>query len=118
MEPTIIKVSNLLSLMGMLAHSVNSGIKPSVDHQTKRVMEQVNEMVTDIPNRDSWRSYADPQEVFIEPEAVHAFIKLQSTVATFNTAFYHNTTALTQAAVITIEGYLNKIREYHGLKKL
>lgn len=104
--------------MGMLAHAVNSGIKPSVDHQTCRVMEAVNELVTNIPNRDSWRKYADPQEVFIEPEAVHAFIKLNSAVSSFITASYLNNTALTQASVATIEHYLNVIREYHGLKSM
>lgn len=118
MEANIIKVSNLLNVMSLLAHSIHSGIKPTVDHQSKRVMEQVNEIVTDIPNRSSWRKYADPQEVFIEPEAVHAFIKLQSAVATFNTAQYLNNTALTTATVMTIEHYLNIIREQHGLKHL
>lgn len=118
MEANIIKVSKLIEIMGLLAHAVHSGVKASVDFQTKRVREQINNIVDDLPNRENWKSYADPQEVFIDPEAVHAFIKLQSTVATFITAQYHNNISLTTAAVMTSEGYLNKIREFHGLRNL
>lgn len=118
MESYIVKVSNLQNVMSLLAHSINSGIKPTVEHQTARVMECVNHIVTDIPNRDSWRKYSDPQEVFIEPEAVHAFIKLQSSVATFIHAAYLNDTLLTTAQVQIIKHYLDTIRQYHGIKSL
>lgn len=118
MEANIIKVSNLLNVMSILAHAVNSGIKPTVDHNTNRVLECVMHIVEDIPNRKSWRSYTAAQEVFIEPEAVHAFIKLNSTVSQFISAQYHNDTHLTTASVVTIIEYLNKIRELHGLKHI
>ena len=118
MESNLIKVSNLLNTMGILAHAVNSGIKPTVDHNTHRVMECVLTIVEDIPNRSSWRSLTTPQEVFIKPEAVHAFIKLTSTVSQFIAAQYHNDIHLTTASVVMITEYLNKIRELHKLKPI
>ena len=116
--PLLIKLSNLHNIMGMLAHSLHTGIKHSVDHQTNRVMAEIDGMVGDCAVQKSWASYIDEQEVFKEPEFVHAFVKLQSTVPTFITAFYLGNVALTQAAYMTIKGYLNKIRAYHGLDNL
>ena len=40
-------------------------------------MEVVNEIVTDIPDRKSWRAFTTPQEVFIEPESLHAWAHSQ-----------------------------------------
>lgn len=118
MESNLIKVRNLLNTMGFLTYAVNSGIKPIVDYHTHRVLECVLTIVEDIPNRSSWRSLTTPQEVFIEPESVHAFIKLTSTVSQFIAAQYHNDIHLTTASVVMITEYLNKIRELHKLKPI
>lgn len=112
-----IKFSELLYQVSLLGLTVETD-KKLVNAQTKVIMNMVNEMVEDIPNKDKRKSYADPQEVFIEPVSVHAYIKLISTVSTFTTAYYLNNTALTQAAVMTIKGYLNKIRKEHGLRSI
>lgn len=118
MEKAIqIKFSELLNQVSLLGLTVETD-KKLVNEQTKLIMHTVNEMVKDIPNKDKWKSYADLQEVFIEPVSVHAYVKLVSTVSTFITAYYLNNTALTQAAVMTIKGYLNKTRKEHGLRSI
>lgn len=118
MEKAIqIKFSELINQVSLLGLTVESD-KKTVNEQTKVIMNMVNEMVKDIPNKDKWKSYADPQKVFIEPVSVHAYVKLISTVSTFTTAYYLNNIALTTAAVMTIKGYLNKIRKEHGLRSI
>lgn len=118
MEKAIqIKFSELLNQVSLLGLTIESD-KKMVSEQTKLIMKMVNEMVEDLPNKDKWKSYSDPQEVFIEPVSMHAYVKLISTVSTFTTAYYLNNTALTQAAVMTIKGYLNKIRKEHGLRSI
>lgn len=113
--PVLVKFSNLQNIMGMLAHALNSGIKPTIEHQTNRVMEVVNEIVTDIPDRKSWRAFTKPQEVFIEPESLHAYMKLNSQVSVFMNATYLNDTVTSKATTKAIEHYLNYIREYYEL---
>lgn len=118
MDSNLVKMTKLLSLLGKLGDAIKTGIPNSIDFQTKEIDKHMSDMVIDIPNKDRWRSYADPQEVFKDPESVHAFVKLQSSVATFNSAHYHNNTALTQAAYMTSVGYLNKVRSLSKLKPL
>lgn len=87
-ESLMVKVSNLYNNTGLLAHALHTGIKPSVQHQLSRVWECVLGIYVGDTKRKAWRSLIEPQTVFIDPEAIHAFVKLQSQLSAFITATF------------------------------
>lgn len=89
--PILVKISNLQNVTGLLAHALHTGIKPSVEHQLTRVKECVLDIVNEGGFKPQhWRNLHKPQEVFIDPESVHAFMKLQSSIAAMIQASYLN----------------------------
>ena len=113
MENQVIKVSNLLNNMGMLAHAVNSGIKPTLEHQISRVWECVRDLAEGDIERKTWRDLTKPQEVFIEPVGLHAFIKLNSQTSALVAAVYHKHP--TNVAVAHIKHYLEMMCESYSI---
>lgn len=86
-QALMLKVSQLHNNSGMLAHALHTGIKPTVQHQLARVWECVKAM-TEEEDRKAWRDLTKPQEVFIDPESIHAYCKLQSSLSAFVTAVF------------------------------
>lgn len=86
------QISNLQNNLGMLARGIHNGVVPNIEHQLHRVIECAKDIANEGGFKPKhWRNlHAPQQEVFIEPEAEHAFIKLQSTIALFITSAHLN----------------------------
>lgn len=90
-QAKLIKISQLQHCVGLLSHAIHTGIKPTVKYQLARVWECVLDLLPEESKESEvWRKLTEPQVVFIEPEAIHAFIKLQSQISAFITASYHD----------------------------
>lgn len=107
------KISQLHNNSGMLAHALHTGIKPSVQHQLARVWENVMDLYTGKVKRQAWRSLIAPQEVFIDPEAVHAYVKLQSQLSAFVTATFLNQDQ--ESSLVHIKHFIEFICSQYGI---
>lgn len=58
---------------------------------------------------EEWKYAHKPHDVFIEPIEVHAFVKLQSSVACLINAAYLNDSVLFKHAIFDVEHYIDKI---------
>lgn len=58
---------------------------------------------------EEWKYAHKPHDVFIEPVEVHAFIKLQSSIACLINAMYLNDAVLFKHAIFDVEHYIDKI---------
>lgn len=99
--------------MGLLARAIHSGIKPTLAAQIYRVWQLVSEMAPEAVQNRSWVDHPAPQEVFIEPESVHAYIKLQAQIALFCTTTYFKNPQF--ISVSYIQYYLEYLCKYYGI---
>lgn len=116
-QPYMIKVSQLYNNVGMLAHALHTGINTSIEHQLMRTWECVLDIASPaLESKKKDRPKHSPiQEVFIEPEAIHAYMKLQSSISGFAYASYLNDTVSTLRYLESIKHYLVKVAEYQNL---
>lgn len=99
--------------MGLLARAIHSGIKQSLESQISRVWQLVSEMAPEAVQNRSWVDHPAPQEVFIEPESIHAYIKLQAQIALFCTTTYFKNPQT--VCVSYIQYYLEYLCKYYGI---
>lgn len=114
-DSLLIRISNLQNNMGLLTHSLHQGIKPTVQYQLERVWICVKELSQDSVEKKVWRNLHQAQELFIDPEAVHACMKLQSAVATYIQAIYLNDEVRTHSAIAQIKDYLEFIADQYNI---
>ena len=99
--------------MGLLARAIHSGIKQSLESQISRVWQLVSEMAPEVVEANSWEDWPPAQEVFIEPESVHAYMKLQAQIALFCTTTYFKNPQF--VSVSYIRYYLEYLCKYYGI---
>lgn len=114
-EAFLVKASSLQNNVGLLTHALHTGIKPTVQYQLERVWNCVKELSQDSVEKKVWRNLHQAQELFIDPEAVHACMKLQSAVATYIQAIYLNDEVRTHSAIAQIKDYLEFIADQYNI---
>lgn len=119
MEQTSLEdnISNLLTETGALCAAIKSEVKEDIEHCCTSVLKCALAMVNECGLKPKQgRNLDNPQVVFIEPESMHAFIKLQSSVSAYITACYLNDIIMTQHALYNIEYYLGFLGTYYSFK--
>lgn len=111
----MLQANSLYSNLALLARGVHTGIKPTLIYQSARVWEVAKELAGEPTDRKSWRNYADGVEVFIDPEALHAFVKLQSHCSALVAASFLNNKVEKQGQLAAIATYLEKICAIYGV---
>ena len=96
--------------LGTIAEGVNLKIDATLTLGLTLLRNTVLGMASDLDIKpEEWKYAHKPHDVFIEPIEVHAFVKLQSSVACLINAAYLNDSVLFKHAIFDVEHYIDKI---------
>lgn len=109
----LVNIAELHRKSANLASALNSGLKAKIEFAVPNLWQAVAELAPEVVKDKSWRGEPSNQVVFIEPEDIHAYIKLQSAISMFITASFLNHPQVN--AVAQIKHYLEFICDTHSI---
>ena len=109
----LVKVAKLHRKSAELASALNSGLKIKIELAVGKLWKSVSDLAPEVVQSKLWRAESKGQHIFIEPEDIHAYIKLQSALSMLATASFLNHPQVN--AVAQIKFYLEFICTTHNI---